>query len=67
MIAALLAHALLLGSLLSMHTAVSLSIGELLSLIGFSVALAATPGALSSNSKILAGASLLLLEIRYTP
>ncbi|MFK8015579.1 MAG: inner membrane protein YpjD [Gammaproteobacteria bacterium] len=63
MSAALIAHGLLLGSLLSMHTAVSLSIGELLSLIGFSVALAATAGAARANSKVLAGASLLLAAV----
>ncbi len=61
--AALLSHALLLGSLVSMRTAVSLSIGELLSLIGFAVALAALAGAARAHSKILAGASLVLAAL----
>lgn len=60
MSAAIVAHALLLLTVLSTHSAVSLSIGELLSLIGFAVALAATVGAARASSKILAGACLLL-------
>ncbi|MFK7886175.1 MAG: inner membrane protein YpjD [Gammaproteobacteria bacterium] len=61
--AVLLAHALMLGQMLSMHKAVSLSIGELLSLIGFAVALAALAGAARARSKILAGSSLILAAV----
>ncbi|MEO1574224.1 MAG: cytochrome c biogenesis protein CcsA [Pseudomonadota bacterium] len=63
MTAALVSHALLLASLVSMRSAVSLSIGELLSLIGFAVALAALAGAARAHSKILAGASLVLAAV----
>lgn len=63
MASAIAAHALMLLTVLSEHTAVSLSIGELLSLIGFAVALAATVGAARANSKILAGASLVLAAV----
>jgi ABC-type uncharacterized transport system permease subunit len=63
MSAAVVAHALLLLSLLSTHTAVSLSVGELLSLIGFAIALAATVGAARADSKILAGASFMLAAV----
>ncbi|MEM6640137.1 MAG: cytochrome c biogenesis protein CcsA [Pseudomonadota bacterium] len=61
--AVLLSHALLLGSLITVRTAISLSIGELLSLIGFAVALAAIAGTVRAHSKILAGASLLLAAL----
>ena len=63
MSAAVISHALLLASLITMRTAVSLSIGELLSLIGFAVALAAVAGAARAHSKILAGASLVLAAV----
>ena len=56
-------HALMLLSVLTMQGAVGLSIGHLLSLIGFSIALAATVGAVRADSKVLAGASLLLSAV----
>lgn len=61
--AILIAHGFLIASLLSANAALRLSIGELLSLIGFAVGLAAVAGAAGARSRVIAGAALLLAAL----